>query len=316
MQEKPEQKNETRGVAPLKREESRTKVGGVAGEHAFSGAIVVQQPTAQPPKELDKLAAGSNAFQLDNFKASPQAKAAPSQYFKVDTRRDQETAQVGSADLMTVPAAKTAPQPAAPTSANAAPAVARSGAPTGGTPPGRSAGTKDLANAETIEVTSAATAEAQSNVATGALLEDAATNRRRLAALSTAAAKDEEAKSKALANDPNYNARSVAWRISGGRLQRFDPSRNVYDDVAVSGTSRLSIVGALGTEVWVGGTDGALYYSNDQGTHWIPVRTGAWAKDATFVGLTPTALRSVEVHLSNGERWRSADGGASWSRYQ
>jgi hypothetical protein len=166
-----------------------------------------------------------------------------------------------------------------------------------------------------VEVTSAGTAEAQSNVATGALLAETPA-KRRARALSTAAAKDEQAKQNALANDANYNARTVLWRISSGRLQQFDASRNAYDDVAVSGTSRLSIVGSLGTEVWVGGTDGTLYYSNDQGAHWIPVRTGAWSKDATFVGLTPTALRSVEVHLSNGERWRSADGGASWSKYQ
>jgi hypothetical protein len=58
-----------------------------------------------------------------------------------------------------------------------------------------------------------------------------------------------------------------------------------------------------------------MFYSNDQGAHWIATSTGGWSKDATFTGLTPTALRSVEVYLSNGERWRSADGGASWTRY-
>jgi hypothetical protein len=106
------------------------------------------------------------------------------------------------------------------------------------------------------------------------------------------------------------------FRIANGRLQRFDGGKNAWDDVNVGTTARLSIVGNLADEVWVGGTDGTMFYSNDLGTHWVPARTGGWSKDATFTGLTPTARQSVEVYLSNGERWRSADGGASWTQYQ
>jgi hypothetical protein len=106
------------------------------------------------------------------------------------------------------------------------------------------------------------------------------------------------------------------WRIIAGRLQHFDGATSAWNDVNVSSAQRLSVVGNLGSEVWVGGTDGRMFYSNDQGAHWIATSTGGWSKDATFTGLTPTALRSVEVHLSNGERWRSADGGASWTKYQ
>jgi hypothetical protein len=108
----------------------------------------------------------------------------------------------------------------------------------------------------------------------------------------------------------------ATWRITNGRLQHFDGSRAAWDDVNVGGTSRLSIVTTLGPEVWVGGTDGSMFYSNDQGAHWIPTSTGGWSSDATITGMTPTARRSVEVYFSNGERWRSGDGGASWTRYQ
>ena len=112
-----------------------------------------------------------------------------------------------------------------------------------------------------------------------------------------------------------FDSRSP-WRINAGRLQHFDGATSAWNDVNVSSAQRLSVVGNLGSEVWVGGADGRMFYSNDQGAHWIATSTGGWSKDATFTGLTPTALRSVEVHLSNGERWRSADGGASWTRYQ
>jgi hypothetical protein len=175
---------------------------------------------------------------------------------------------------------------------------------------------KDATAAKTVEVTSAANAvDMQPGIVAGNF-KVAAPRPAKQSAVAGALAKTEEDKQKALARDPNYNARQAVWRVNSGRLQRLDPSRNAYDDVSVGGTSRLSIVATLGTEVWVGGTDGTLFYSNDQGAHWIPVQTGAWSKDATFTGLTPTALRSVEVHLSNGERWRSADGGASWSKYE
>lgn len=106
------------------------------------------------------------------------------------------------------------------------------------------------------------------------------------------------------------------FRIFAGRLQHYDATKKAWDDVNVGTAARLSIVANLANEVWVGGTDGAMFYSNDLGAHWVPVRTGGWSKDATFTGMTPTARQSVEVYLSNGERWRSADGGASWTRYQ
>jgi hypothetical protein len=108
----------------------------------------------------------------------------------------------------------------------------------------------------------------------------------------------------------------ATWRINSGRLQHLDPDTGRWNDIGVATTARLSVVGSVANEVWVGGTGGAMYYSNDSGAHWVPVSTGNWDKNATIVGLTPTARQSVEVHLSNGERWRSADAGASWNKYQ
>jgi hypothetical protein len=305
-----------------------------AGARGFvSGkAFVVQKPTSEPPKELDKLAeASKNGSRLEDSETKTEAfsfRAAPGKIAEGENapakvvgglRRDNETAQVGTQELPAITRSAAAPtqQPAA-AAPSAPPAVARSGPPFGGTPPNRSAEKKDLSANETVNVTAADSSSTApgSAVAGYSQLQDTSNRRVRMAAMEAAAAKDEAAKRKAIANDPNYNARNVTWRISSGRLQKLDPTRNAYDDVAVGGVSRVSVVGALGTEVWVGGTDGTLNYSNDLGAHWIPVRTGAWPKDATFTGVTPTALRSVEVHLSNGERWRSADGGASWSKYQ
>jgi hypothetical protein len=330
----------------LKKEQKNDRAD-LTRERAFAGgAVVVQKPTAQPPKELDKLAdAGKNEFRLDreipkrdrdtvyfnatndSFTAAPGAVVAqspskpPAKGAQITDQQSKtaaasETVEVTSEAASAVAPAKAATMPGAAPAANA-PAVARAPAPVAGTTPVRSEAAKGLAAAQAVDVTGAnPAADTQSADSADSRLEETSNRRVRIAAMAAAAAKDEQAKRKALASDPNYNARSVMWRINSGRLQKFDAARNVYDDMTVSGTARPSVVGSLGAEVWVGGTDGALYYSNDQGAHWIPVRTGAWSKDATFVGLTPTALRSVEVYLSNGERWRSADGGASWSKYQ
>lgn len=108
----------------------------------------------------------------------------------------------------------------------------------------------------------------------------------------------------------------ATWRVNSGRLQHLDPDTGRWNDIGVGTTARLSVVGSAANEVWVGGTTGAMFYSNDSGEHWVPVSTGGWDKNATIIGLTPTARQSVEVHLSNGERWRSADAGASWNKYQ
>jgi Putative zinc-finger len=326
-----EQTNEARAVADLK-SEGRKKVGGVSSEHAFAAdSVTIAKPTAQPPKELDQLAS-AGTFKADANKAAAPKADADSARFSVDQ-------YAYSAPAAAPPAAKTsAPAPETqanvrtnelPTTAAGAGTTLQSGS-AANTPaeasqraalPDNRAARKDVNKepaampAEAADVSSAANSLASERTAeTGTRLTPAlqrAQAPNRVGAL----AKTEEEKQKALARDPNYAARGV-WRINNGRLQKLDPSRNAFDDVPVSGTARLSVVASLGNEVWVGGTDGALHYSNDLGAHWIPVSTGGWSKDATFTGITPTALRSVEVHLSNGERWRSADAGASWSRYQ
>ena len=305
-----EPKSDVRAFAGLQSAPQK-KTGEAKAQHAFGGgSIVVQTPTAQPPKELDKLAESRDA------RVGPPPPAPADRVAVAGARSDQEVPAVTAADLPAVAGKAGAAMQTAP-AANAAEAQARVAM------PGKVAARKEADNeptkdaaAETVEVTSAANAvEMQPGVVAGNFKVTPQRTAKQ-SALPGALAKTEEDKQKALARDPKYNARQVIWRINSGRLQRLDTTRNAYDDVSVAGTSRLSIVATLGTEVWVGGTDGTLYYSNDQGAPWIPVQTGALSKDATFTGLTPTALRSVEVHLSNGERWRSADGGASWSKYE
>jgi len=304
---------------PAEQEQQAKTFGGesrtTAKRGVAAGAIVLRNPGAQPPKELDRLAEAKEA-QTSRVSASNSETLSGAM-----TRGDQAAAPVTSSDLPAV-SSKPAAAPAVPATVTNAAAV-RAGNPVAGTAPVRAAdGAQGTSTVSSKALADAATSAAVTQTApvrppAGSAIDPTpAAQAQRQTAGRLAIAKDEEAKQQAFKFDARYNARTAIWRIRNGRLQKLDAARDAYDDVTVSGTARLSVVGSLGTEVWAGGTDGTLHYSNDQGAHWIAVSTGAWSKDATFVGLTPTALRSVEVHLSNGERWRSADGGASWSKYQ
>ena len=297
-------------AAAAVRSEERTRVAaGGAGEGALAKkSFTISSPSAQPPKGLDALAATRQP-----------ADAAESKSVLAD-KADRQAAPSSSADMY----AYSAPAPAPPSSQKAQSAQPASGAQAA--PQTLNAAAKRApatvnASTETVEVAAeasgASVASSKINPPAESVVDpSASTLMLQQKAKTLTADKDEQAKQAALMRDARNNTRAGTWRINNGRLQKLDPSRNAFDDVTVSGASRLSVVASLGDEVWVGGTDGALHYSNDLGAHWIPVSTGGWSKEATFTGITPTALRSVEVHLSNGERWRSADAGASWSRYQ
>lgn len=326
-----EQANEAPAFADLK-SDARKKAEVANSEHAFAAdSVTIAKPTARPPKELDQLAGAgggvikaapavagkpnseSSRSSADQYAYSASVAAPPPAQTSAAAAKTQ--ANVTAADLPSAPAGAGATLESASSASTPAQASQRVAL------PGNRATRKDVSKdaaataSETVEVSSAGNAVATQDTAVAGRQLAPVVQRAPLPTRAGALAKTEEDKQKALARDPNYTARGV-WRINNGRLQKLDPTRNAFDDVIVSGAARLSVVASLANEVWVGGTNGALYYSNDQGAHWIPVSTGGWSKDATFSGITPTALRSVEVHLSNGERWRSADAGASWSRYQ
>ncbi|HWK32001.1 MAG TPA: zf-HC2 domain-containing protein [Terriglobales bacterium] len=299
-------------AAAAVRSEERTRVAaGGAGEGALAKkSFTISSPSAQPPKGLDALAATRQP-----------ADAAESKSVLAD-KADRQAAPSSSADIYAYSAPAPAPAPASLQKAQPAqPASGAQAAPQTLNAAAKRAPATVNASTETVEVATeasgASVASSKINPPAESVVDpSASTLMLQQKAKTLTADKDEQAKQAALMRDARYNTRAGTWRINNGRLQKLDPSRNAFDDVTVSGASRLSVVASLGDEVWVGGTDGALHYSNDLGAHWIPVSTGGWSKEATFTGITPTALRSVEVHLSNGERWRSADAGASWSRYQ
>jgi photosynthesis system II assembly factor YCF48-like protein/putative zinc finger protein len=75
-------------------------------------------------------------------------------------------------------------------------------------------------------------------------------------------------------------------------------------------------VAATGTDVWAGGSGGALYHSTDAGDHWTRVVPGS--ADAILTGDVVTLefidMRHGKVSTSTAEVWTTSDDGQTWQR--
>jgi photosystem II stability/assembly factor-like uncharacterized protein len=76
------------------------------------------------------------------------------------------------------------------------------------------------------------------------------------------------------------------------------------------------VVAASGTDVWAGGSGGALYHSPDAGNHWTrvtPTSSGA-ALAGDIVSLEFPDKQHGKVSTSTGEIWTTSDAGQTWKK--
>jgi hypothetical protein len=76
------------------------------------------------------------------------------------------------------------------------------------------------------------------------------------------------------------------------------------------------VVAASGTDVWAGGSGGALYHSPDAGNHWTrvtPTSSGA-ALAGDIVSLEFPDKQHGKVSTSTGEIWTTSDAGQTWQK--
>jgi len=142
------------------------------------------------------------------------------------------------------------------------------------------------------------------------------------------------------------------WAItaSGGLQRSFDQGKS-WQDVDVNrnlapssaGMTKLALVGGLraaqkdsdkkvapaplsvplfravsanAADVWVGGSNGALYHSLDAGNRWIrvvPISAGA-ALTADIVAVEFTDAQHGKITTAGGEVWITADAGQTWQK--
>lgn len=141
-----------------------------------------------------------------------------------------------------------------------------------------------------------------------------------------------EAKS-ASAQTPARSLDGSLWRINQGALQLMgatvqaqaapaaDEERsktritgNIADAWRQVKTARdvpLNAIAVFGKDIWVGGANGSLQHSPDNGKTWAEVR-GPWPPDTTIVSLRFRDRSRGEMRTSAGERWTTEDGGGTW----
>ena len=109
---------------------------------------------------------------------------------------------------------------------------------------------------------------------------------------------------------PAYEGRSK------GAIQKSDDGGKTWREVRVSDRAQLYALSSAGRDVWVGGADGALYHSADDGLHWDSL---AVVENGTRIIETITRIdvfdgAIVKLKVASGAALISADGGRHWRR--
>jgi hypothetical protein len=116
---------------------------------------------------------------------------------------------------------------------------------------------------------------------------------------------------------------NTTWAIKAGVLQRSLDNGKSWQG-ALHADHPLLCYAIQGTDVWAGGSAGALFHSADGGATWLPVQPSFDARplsaDVTHIDLTHNVQADVAgrtriaLSTSNNEVWSSVDGGKTWTK--
>ena len=117
--------------------------------------------------------------------------------------------------------------------------------------------------------------------------------------------------------DVNANPGAAGANFAGAaaptRAKAKEADKTLKRDVAAP---TFRAVAATGSNVWAGGSAGALYHSSDAGNHWtrvVPAYAGA-ILTGDIVSLEFADLQHGRVSTSTPEVWITNDGGQTWKK--
>lgn len=117
---------------------------------------------------------------------------------------------------------------------------------------------------------------------------------------------------------PSTDEKSV-WSLQAsstrGTVQKSDDGGKTWRTISVDGATELYALSAAKSNVWVGGADGKLFHSVDDGAHWtaIPVADEDTRSTGAIISIDAHG-ESITVKTSSGATRTSDDGGVHWRR--
>ena len=97
------------------------------------------------------------------------------------------------------------------------------------------------------------------------------------------------------------------------KIRKSTDGGSTWRPVFINTSARLDAISVNGSEIWVGGSNGALFHSADEGVHWVAVNVGNqnMPLKETITGID-MHNGVVTLRTSSATRWSSRDGGSHW----
>ena len=111
------------------------------------------------------------------------------------------------------------------------------------------------------------------------------------------------------------NAMHLQWRVTAdGHLEHF--SQDGWTRAFANQAITFRAVSVLGGDVWAGGNGGALFHSGDGGQHWskVSLATSSGTETGAIVSIQFDDPQHGAVITESGWRYRTSDGGITWTR--
>ena len=105
------------------------------------------------------------------------------------------------------------------------------------------------------------------------------------------------------------------WTLStDGTLERSLDAGKTWKTIPVAADATLTAVAAMDSDIWVGGSHGALYHSTDAGDHWTQVTptAGGQSLTANIIGIEFSDVLHGKITTANQEIWTTTDAGQTW----
>jgi hypothetical protein len=107
------------------------------------------------------------------------------------------------------------------------------------------------------------------------------------------------------------------WSISAsGKVQRSRDGRKTWEELDVDKNVVFRVVFAVGPDVWLGGSKGALYHTTDGGQHWtrVSIATGSTTVTDDVIRIDFKDAQHGTVGTAAGETWATLDAGQNWRK--